>query len=167
MSRAIARLKGDRSPFNTSSSDLPEIASDFRSGGAAPQIFDLSCQRFPARRKTWKPKGFPTLNLQGSDFFFSPRACRYAWSRVLPASCPSGCACRLSPLRGRYRSTGSLPQKSPRFRRTCRRKRLKIGALRPRYPRQVSVVKDRVSRHSCSLFPVPFDLPLAIPLTPR
>ena len=55
-------------------------------------------------------------------------------------------------------STGSLPQKSPRFRRTCRRKRLKIGALRPRYPRRVSVVKDRVSRHSCSLFPVPCSL---------
>ena len=73
MSRAIARLKGDRSPFNTSSSDLPEIASDFRAGGAAPQIFDLSCQRFSARRKTWKPKGFPTLNLQGSFFLYAPR----------------------------------------------------------------------------------------------
>ena len=97
ISRAIARLKGDRSPFNTSPSDLPEIASDFRAA-----------------------------NLQGSDLLL--------WS------------------------TGSLPQKSPRFRRTCRRKRLKIGALRPRYPRRVSVVTDRASRHSCSLFPVPCSL---------
>ena len=77
LSRATARLKGDRSPFNTSPSDLPEIAGDFRAGGAAPQIFDLSCQRFSARRKTWKPKGFPTLNLptlnlQG-NFFHSGR----------------------------------------------------------------------------------------------
>jgi hypothetical protein len=82
LSRAIARLKGDRSPFNTSPSDLPEIASDFRSGGAAPQIFDLSCQRFSAKRKTWKPKGFPTLNLQGS-FFHSGR--QAPWREKSPA----------------------------------------------------------------------------------
>ena len=44
MSRAIARLKGDRSPFNTSPSDLPEIAGDFRAA-----------------------------NLQGSFFLYAPR----------------------------------------------------------------------------------------------
>ena len=84
LSRAIARLKGDRSPFNTSSSDLPEIASDFRSGGAAPQIFNLSCQRFSARRKTWKPKGFPTLNLQSSFFLYAPRLSLRSVAGILP-----------------------------------------------------------------------------------
>ena len=84
LSRAIARLKGDRSPFNTSPSDLPEIASDFRSGGAAPQIFDLSCQRFSARRKTWKPKGFPTLNLQGNFFLYAPRLSLRSVAGILP-----------------------------------------------------------------------------------
>ena len=39
LSRAIARLKGDRSPFNTSSSDLPEIAGDFRAANLQSSFF--------------------------------------------------------------------------------------------------------------------------------
>ncbi|MBR3272464.1 MAG: hypothetical protein IKF98_00965, partial [Clostridia bacterium] len=37
--RADARLKGDRSPFNTSSSDLPEIAGDFRAANLQGSLF--------------------------------------------------------------------------------------------------------------------------------
>ncbi|MBR3274086.1 MAG: hypothetical protein IKF98_09265, partial [Clostridia bacterium] len=39
LSRACARLKGDRSPFNTSSSDLPEIAGDFRAANLQGSLF--------------------------------------------------------------------------------------------------------------------------------
>ena len=50
LSRAIARLKGDRSPFNTSSSDLPEIASDFRAANLQGSLF-CSGRQAPCRKK--------------------------------------------------------------------------------------------------------------------
>ena len=51
ISRAIARLKGDLSPFNTSPSDLPEIASDFRAANLQGYFFH-SGRQAPCREKS-------------------------------------------------------------------------------------------------------------------
>ena len=116
-------------------SDLPEIASIFRAANLQGSDLLLYAPRLLLRKATI-PMGlsvglWPTADGRFCESSAAPPVAGFG--RVLLR-----CACGLSPLRGRYRSTGSLPQKSPRCRRACRRQRLKHGALPPPNPLQVS-----------------------------